>query len=92
MAKRVFNQRFFKFVNSIDTGVFFLSSKCKYLANDVPGMSRSILRREPNLTEVGRRHGDHAMADKKSSDFLKKKLSSPGCKANLGGPAGSSAP
>ena len=27
-------------------------------------MSRSILRREPNLTELGRHHGQHALVDR----------------------------
>ena len=65
--------------------------KCKYLANEIPNVFSEAFGNEPDLAKVGGRHGDHALADRKMVGFFEK-LSSPGSKSNLGGPAGSSAP
>ena len=80
-------QDFSKSVNSIEAGVFFSCSLFKKLANEIPGVSRSILRREPDLVEKC-----HGLTEKVGITRKIEKVMAPSIFLKIFGPAGGSAP
>ena len=79
------SQDFSKSVNSIDAGVIFRCSLFKKLANEIPGMSRSILRREPELVEKC-----HGQTGKVRIIGKMEKVNAPAIFLKIFGPAGGS--